>query len=62
MLTFWGTGRVVVVFQPIPTLLSGLTVKRSELLGSATDGEVAPCPEGLIIENRARSRRPPLRY
>jgi len=62
VLTFWGMGKVVVVFQPIPTLLSGLTVKRSESLGDVTDGTIAPCPGKLSMENRDRSRRPPVRY
>ncbi len=61
MLMFWGIVKIVVVFQPTPTLLSGLTVKRRESLGDVTDGTIAPRPGKLIMENRARSRRPPVR-
>lgn len=56
------TEEYVVVFQLIPTLVSGLTVKVKESFWTEVDGVTAPWPIGLIVENRATSRKNTVRY
>jgi hypothetical protein len=46
------------MFEPITTLLSGLTVKKRESFRTLVVGRVAPCPRGLIVETMASSSRP----
>lgn len=53
-------GMLVVVFQPIPTLLSGFTVKSRELWTAGSG--VAACPGELTTENKVTSRRPTVAY
>lgn len=54
-------GSVDVVFHPTPTLLSGLTVRTSELLCRESAGETAPCAPGLVDERRSEMNSPSVR-
>jgi hypothetical protein len=47
----------VVEFQLIPTVLSGLTVKKRAFCCTDAVGKVAACPAGLRVETRVTSRR-----
>lgn len=62
LLTFWvSVPNDDVVFQAIPTLLSGLTVRASRSCSTAGMVEVEPCPYDPSEENSTRSTKPDAR-